>query len=234
MYPADQDIATICIRSEGHLLSTSMKVNPGTYRESTTDCGSRSYFLYALCDLVIETVLESQTKATFLVMVKKLLGGLITFCMLLTLFPLTGCSKDDDADGLYGGYVLTVNGKKWDSGITAPNYDEDGFYFYCQSPDGHSHTLFFDEDLTDEDLEKDDDVSPDYLVLLSENAKYRYEDGDVIVTKIKGTNVTLKFDNYKVKYVGKWESLLDDSRNPDIANATTLTINGTVTFIFHP
>ncbi len=168
-------------------------------------------------------------------MVKKLLGGLITFCVLLTLIPLTGCSKDDDSDGIYGGYVLTINGKKFYSGITLPNYSESGFIFLGQTPNGeYGHALYFEEDLTDEDLEEGDDVSPDYLLLPTENAKYRYEDGDVIVTKIKGTDITLKFDNYKVKYVGKWDDMLLDNRNPDIENENFLTINGTVTFIFNP
>lgn len=161
--------------------------------------------------------------------VKKLLGTLLLTGIILSLIPLTGCSKDDE-DGIVLDRVLTVNGKKWDSGIVVPNYDEDGFYFICKSSDGHSHTLFFDEDLTNEDLEKGDDVSPSIVVLLSENAEYSYEDGEVIVNKCSSKSVTLRFNNYKVKYSGKWESIMADNRNDDIIGETYLTINGTVTF----
>ena len=161
---------------------------------------------------------------------KSFLSVLFMLGMMLSLIPMVGCSKDDDGDGIVLDRVLTVNGKKWDTGLIIPNYDENGFYFICNSSDGYAHTLFFDEDLTDEDIEKGDNVSPEILVLLSENAEYRYEDGEVIVTKCSKKSVTLRFDNYKVRYSGIWESLLPENREDDIINSQYLLINGTVTF----
>lgn len=161
---------------------------------------------------------------------KGLLGAFLMLGMLLTVLPLSGCSKDDD-DGLgsNGGSVLTVNGKKWEA-VSLPVFDEDGMYFNCTTPNGIAHAFIFDEDLTDEDLEKGDDVSPDEVIFPTENAVYRYDDGDVIVTKCSSKSVTLKFDNYKVKYDGIWESIMGDYRDDDIAGQNYLTMNGTVTF----
>lgn len=150
--------------------------------------------------------------------------------IILSLLPASGCSKDDDADGAFGGYTLIVNGKKWDAGITCPVYEGDSFYFICNTPDGQGHALRFVEDLTREDLRVGDDVSPEYLLLPTENAQYQYASGSVIVEKRTQTTVTLKFDNYKVRYIGDWISNAGDSRSPDIEDAEYLTIKGTVTF----
>ena len=150
--------------------------------------------------------------------------------LLLTIIPLTGCSKDDDEElGSNGGSVLTVNGKKWET-VSLPVFGEEGFFFNCTTPNGIGHAMIFDEDLTDEDLEKGDDVSPDEVFFPTENAVYRYDDGDVIVTKCSSKSVTLSFDNYKVRYAGKYESIMTDDRNEDIADEKYLTFNGTVTF----
>lgn len=161
--------------------------------------------------------------------VKKYFRTLLLLGLLVSLIPLIGCSKDDDEIGANGGFVLTVNGKKWEA-ASLPVFDEDGFVFNCTTSDRLGHAMIFDEDLTDEDLEKGDDVSPDEVVFPTENAVYRYDDGDVIVTKCSSKSVTLRFDNYKVRYAGKWESIMEDNRNDDIANEKYLTFNGTVTF----
>ena len=164
--------------------------------------------------------------------VKKILFGLFALGMLLSIIPLTGCSKDDDEElGDHGGSVLTVNGKKWEA-QSLPTFDEEAFLFNCATGK-IGHLLCFYEDLTDEDLEKGDDVSPYEVILPTENAKYIYEDGEVIVTKCSAKEVTLRFDNYKVKYSGKWESILGDNRSEDIIEARYLTINGTVKFYSH-
>ena len=154
--------------------------------------------------------------------------AVVAFMAVFTL-SLSSCSKDDDnPDGGGNSGVIYVNGKKWTS-TNLPNYEGENFHFIGKSSNGESHVVIFNESL--EDVEKGEDITPDYVFFPTENAEYEYEDGDVIV---KTTNypksVTVKFDNYTVTYKGKYISGMGDNRNPDIEDEDELVFNGTVTF----
>ena len=158
---------------------------------------------------------------------KKYLG--FSFMALFAMFALTvvSCSKDDDAvdGGKYNNGILTVNGQKWSSGFTIPAYYDDQFIFYSEN----GHVLSFSESL--DDVEKGEDVSPDYVLLPSDNAEYKYVDGEIVVVKTDyPKSVTVKFDNYTVKYMGEYISGGGDNRKPDIKDADELVMNGTITF----
>ena len=164
---------------------------------------------------------------------KKYIQALATMLFVAAIsLGFTSCSSDDDEPGGGSSYgSLTVNGQKWDVGSTVPNYDESGFYYIGVSKSGVMHTIACYEALTE--YEVGDEVPPAYLVLGTENAEYSYEDGEVTVVKKSGKNITLKFDNYTVAFTGLLVSALGDGRGPDIANANTLEMNGTVTFVYH-
>lgn len=164
---------------------------------------------------------------------KKYIQSLATMLFVAAIsLGFTSCSNDDDEPGGdFSNESLTVNGQKWDAGSTVPNYDESGFYYIGVSESGVMHTIACYEDLTV--YEVGDEVTPSYLVLGTENAKYSYVDGEVTIVNKSGENVTLKFDNYTVAYTGPLVSALGDGRGPDIASTNTLEINGTVTFVYH-
>lgn len=151
--------------------------------------------------------------------------------VLLTLaLGFSACGDDNDDDVSVESFgLLTVNGAKWEISNSAPNYTESEFFYMGTSPSGNIHIIVCFEDLTD--VEVGEDVTPSSIMLGTENAEYSYVDGDVIVKSISGSEVTLTFNNYVVSYDGVWESLLGDSREPDIKDASTLKIKGTVTFI---
>lgn len=165
---------------------------------------------------------------------KKYLHVLATMLFVAAIsLGLTSCSKDDDEPGGdFANESLTVNGQKWDAGSTVPNYDETGFYYTGFSESGVMHMIACHEDLTV--YEVGDEVTPNSLILGSENAEYHYTDGVIIITEKSGKNITLKFDNYTVAYTGLFNPYIGgDGRGPDIANANTLVINGTVTFVYY-
>lgn len=193
---------------------------------------ARAFLFYMLYLGIFFKLLKGQSAFYNAMKTKMYMNALLILGLIFTMIPMAGCSKDDDEElGSNGGAVLTVNGKKWEA-VSLPVFDESGFFFNCTTPDRSGHALIFDEDLTDEDLEKGDDVSPDAVVIPTENAVYRYDDGEVIVTKCSSKSVTLRFDNYKVQYSGMWEDMLGDNRGDDIADAQYLTMNGTVTFTY--
>ena len=149
-----------------------------------------------------------------------------------TLIGFSSCSSDDDDDNggssISGSGALTVNGKTWKP-TSAPVIEDDQIVYL-----GDGHVFYAYIDMYMDELEVGDEVTPDGVTFPTENADYSYVSGEVTVVKIsKDGDITLKFDNYTVKYDGKWNSQMTDMRNDDIMGVNTLKMNGTVRF-FNP
>ena len=143
---------------------------------------------------------------------------------------LAGCVQAKLPD--LKGNELYINNNVWNIGLSEPSYDDSGFYYVGVSPSFETHTLACYVDLSD--VQKMDNVTPEYLLLGMDNAEYICISGKVVVSNISKYTITLNFDNFKVKYIGKYINGIGDNRGNDIINDDILLINGTVSFIYHP